>query len=43
MVTHSELILKRMLLDKIIVCHQGRQELHLGTYEDFLDANGWHE
>lgn len=43
MVTHSELILKRMVLDKIIVCHQGRQELHLGTYEDFLDANGWHE
>jgi ATP-binding cassette subfamily F protein 3 len=43
MVTHSELILKRMILDKIIVCHQGRQELHLGTYEDFLDANGWHE
>lgn len=43
MVTHSELILKRMVLDKIIVCHEGRQELHLGTYEDFLDANGWHE
>lgn len=43
MVTHSELILKRMLLDKLIVCHEGRQELHLGTYEDFLDANGWHE
>lgn len=43
MVTHSELILKRMVLDKIIVCHQGRQEMHLGTYEDFLDKNGWHE
>lgn len=43
MVTHSELILKRMVLDKIIVCHEGRQTLHLGTYEDFLDANGWHE
>ncbi len=42
-VTHSELILKRMLLDKIVVCHQGRQEMHLGTYEAFLDKNGWHE
>lgn len=43
MVTHSELILKRMNLDKIVICHQGRQELHLGTYEEFLDKNGWHE
>jgi ATP-binding cassette subfamily F protein 3 len=43
MVTHSELILKRMNLNKIIVCHQGRQELHLGTYEDFLSINGWHD
>lgn len=42
-VTHSELILKRMLLNKIVVCHQGKQELHLGTYEEFLDKNGWHE
>lgn len=42
-VTHSELILKRMMLDKIIICHEGRQELHLGTYEEFLDNNGWHE
>lgn len=43
MVTHSELILKRMVLDKIVVCHEGRQEMHLGTYEEFLDSNGWHE
>ncbi len=43
MVTHSELILKRMVLDKIVVCHERKQELHLGTYEDFLDQNGWHE
>ncbi len=42
-VTHSELILKRMCLDKIVICHEGRQELHLGTYEEFLDKNGWHE
>lgn len=43
MVTHSELILKRMNLDKIVICHEGKQELHLGTYEEFLDKNGWHE
>ena len=43
MVTHSELILKRMSLDKIVICHEGNQELHLGTYEEFLDKNGWHE
>ncbi|EFB41299.1 MULTISPECIES: ABC-F family ATP-binding cassette domain-containing protein [Parachlamydia] len=42
-VTHSELILKRMQLDKIVVCHQGKQELHLGTYEDFLDKHGWQD
>jgi ATP-binding cassette, subfamily F, member 3 len=40
-VTHSELILKRLLLDKIVVCHQGSQEVVLGSYEDFLDKNGW--
>lgn len=43
MVTHSELILKRMQLDKIVVCHQGKQEMHLGTYEEFLSKKGWHE
>lgn len=42
MVTHSELILKRMNLNKIVICHEGKQELHLGTYEDFLDKDGWH-
>ena len=40
-VTHSELILKRMALDKIVVCHEGKQELFLGTYEEFLDKDGW--
>ena len=43
MVTHSELILKRMVLDKIIICHEGKQELFLGTYEEFLEKNGWNE
>lgn len=40
-VTHSELILKRMALNKIVVCHDRRQELHLGSYEDFLQRKGW--
>lgn len=43
MVTHSELILKRMTLDKIIVCHEGKQEVFLGTYEEFLEKKGWDE
>lgn len=43
MVTHSELILKRMNLNKIVVCHEKKQDLFLGTYDEFLDQNGWHE
>lgn len=42
-VTHSELILKRLPLQKILVCHEGRQELFLGTYDEFLDTVGWEE
>lgn len=42
-VTHSELILKRIALDKIVVCHEGRQDMFLGTYEEFLDKAGWHD
>lgn len=42
-VTHSELILKRLELHKLIVCHQGRQEVFLGGYEDFLEKIGWEE
>lgn len=42
-VTHSELILKRLQLNKIIVCHEGRQDLFLGTYEEFLENDGWHD
>lgn len=40
-VTHSELILKRMKLHKIVICHEKSQELFLGTYEEFLDGPGW--
>jgi ATP-binding cassette, subfamily F, member 3 len=43
MVTHSELILKRMALDKLVVCQDGAQELFLGTYEDFLEEHGWND
>jgi ATP-binding cassette subfamily F protein 3 len=43
MVTHSELILKRMALDKIVVCHEGKQQLFLGTYEEFTANDGWHD
>lgn len=43
LVTHSELILKRLQFSKIILCHQGRQDLFLGDYEDFLEKDGWHD
>lgn len=42
-VTHSELILKRLALDKIILCHQGKQKIFLGGYEEFLEKERWHE
>lgn len=42
-VTHSELILKRLQLDKLVVCHVGRQELFEGHYEEFLEKVGWEE
>jgi ATP-binding cassette, subfamily F, member 3 len=42
-VTHSELILKRLQLDKLVVCHRGRQEIFLGNYDEFLEKMGWEE
>ncbi len=42
-VTHSELILKRLPLDKLIVCRKDKQELFLGNYIDFLEKSGWQE
>jgi ATP-binding cassette subfamily F protein 3 len=35
--------LKRLALHKLIVCHQGRQDLFLGQYEEFLEKVGWEE
>lgn len=42
-VTHSELILKRLELNKLIICHLDRQEQFLGRYDDFLEKVGWEE
>jgi ATP-binding cassette subfamily F protein 3 len=43
MVTHSELILRRLALDKIILCEEGQQTVFLGTYDEFLEKVGWDE
>lgn len=42
-VTHSELILRRLALDKIILCEEAKQSLFLGTYDEFLSKVGWAE
>ena len=42
-VTHSELILQRLELDRLIVCHAGRQEQYVGGYQEFLEKVGWQE
>ena len=42
-VTHSELILKRLQLDKLVVCHRGHQDIFTGNYEEFLEKMGWEE
>lgn len=42
-VTHSELILKRLNFDKIVVCHERKQDLFLGNYNEFLEKDGWHD
>ncbi len=38
-VTHSEMILNRLSLDKLIVCHQHEQKYFLGNYEEYLEKN----
>ena len=42
-VTHSELILRRLNLDKIILCEEAKQTLFLGNYDEFLEKIGWEE
>lgn len=43
MITHSELILSRLPFTKLLICRPGKQELFLGSYEDFLAKKGWEE
>jgi len=43
LVTHSELILKRLNLNKIILCEEAKQTLFLGNYQEFLEEIGWEE
>lgn len=42
-VTHSELILRRLNLDKIILCEEAKQTVFLGNYDEFLEKVGWEE
>ena len=42
-ITHSELILRQLDLNKIILCSENEQEIFLGNYEEFLDKKGWDE
>lgn len=43
-VTHSELILNRLEFTKLIICHSdGKQQVFLGNYADFLEKVGWEE
>lgn len=41
-VSHTEWILHR-IAHKLIICHEGSQEVFEGTYEDFLRKVGWQE
>lgn len=42
-VTHSELILRRLELNKIVVCEDAKQTVFLGNYDELLEKNGLHE
>lgn len=42
-VTHSELILRRLVPDKVILCEEAQQTVFLGNYDEFLDKVGWGE
>ncbi len=42
-VTHSEWALRRIPLNKLVVCHNEEQELFYGTYDEFLEKKGWSE
>lgn len=42
-VTHSEWVLRRLAFNKLVVCHKEKQELFLGSYDEFLEKVGWQE
>lgn len=42
-VTHSELLLKRLAINSLIICHAEGQEFFRGSYEEFLERKGWEE
>lgn len=42
-VTHSEWILRRLPLNKLVVCHQQKQEIFSDSYDEFLAKVGWQE
>lgn len=43
LVTHSEWVLRRIAFQKLIVCHPQKQEVFLGSYDEFLEKVGWQE
>jgi len=42
-VTHSELILRRLETTQLILCGPKKQTVFLGTYDEFLEKIGWEE
>ena len=42
-VTHSELILRRLVPDQLILCGPDKQTVFLGNYDEFLEKIGWEE
>lgn len=42
-VTHSELILRRLNLTQLIICNRNSQTTFLGNYDEFLEKIGWEE
>jgi ATP-binding cassette subfamily F protein 3 len=42
-VTHSEWVLRRLPLNKLIICSESGQEVFNGSYDEFLEKQGWDE
>ena len=43
LVTHSELILRRLSPDRLVLCGPSKQTVFLGNYDEFLEKMGWDE